>query len=65
MDDADKHRDGLQVEYVKKLGKIKDVCARYFNTYEKHLINQQDLVKNLEKRQEEWVNNLIKPQEVN
>lgn len=28
-------------------------------------MNQQDIIKNLEKRQEDWVTTLVKPQELN
>jgi len=28
-------------------------------------MNQQEIVKGLEKRQEDWINTLIKPQELN
>lgn len=62
---AQQQRIDLAEKYDKKLNKIKDICAQYFSKYEKHLINQQDLVKTLEKRQEEWVQKLIKPQELN
>jgi hypothetical protein len=55
----------LQEKYDEKLDKIKDVCAQYFSKYEKHLMNQQEIVKGLEKRQEDWINTLIKPQELN
>ena len=44
-----------------KLKKIKDVCAQYFSKYEKHLINHQTIVKDLERQQEQWVRMLIKP----
>ena len=44
---------------------IKDVCAQYFSKYEKHLINHQTIVKDLERQQESWVEMLIKPQELN
>ena len=59
------HRDTLQEKYNEKLSKIKDVCAKYFSKYEKHLMNQQELMKDLEKRQDKWVNTLIKPQDIN
>lgn len=62
---AGKKSENLQKEYDGKLDKIKNVCAEYFSKYEKHLFNQQDIVKTLEKRQEDWINTLIKPQEVN
>ncbi len=58
---ANQHRDNLQEKYDEKLDKIKDVCAQYFSKYEKHLMNQQDIIKNLEKRQEDWVTTLVKP----
>lgn len=45
--------------------KIKDVCANYFSKYEKHLMQQQELIKTLEKRQEDWITAIVKPQEVN
>jgi len=41
------------------------VCAQYFSKYEKHLLHQAELVKALEERQQDWVNKLIKPSEVN
>jgi len=62
---AASHRETLQEKYDEKLDKIKDVCAQYFSKYEKHLMNQQEIVKGLEKRQEDWINTLIKPQELN
>lgn len=40
----------LQAKYDNKLDGIKDVCSQYFSKYEKHLFNQQDIVKTLEKR---------------
>lgn len=43
------------------MDKIKDVCASYFTKYEKHLLMQQDSLKNMEKRQDEWINTLLKP----
>ena len=52
-------------QYDEKLKKIKDVCAQYFSKYEKHLINHQTIVKDLERQQEQWVQMLIKPQELN
>ena len=55
----------MQEKYNEKLSKIKDVCAQYFSKYEKHLLHQAEMVKALEQRQENWVNTLIKPQEVN
>jgi len=45
--------------------KIKNVTAQFFTKYEKHLCNQQELIKTLEVRQEEWINKLLKPQEAN
>ena len=42
-------------QYDEKLKKIKDVCAQYFSKYEKHLINHQTIVKDLERQQEQWV----------
>ena len=41
------------------------MCAQYFSKYEKHLLHKAEMVKALEQRQENWVNTLIKPQEVN
>lgn len=52
-------------QYENKLRTIKDVCAQYFSKYEKHLINHQTIVKDLERQQEKWVEMLIKPQELN
>ena len=60
-DKAGAKSNSLQNKYDVKLDGIKDVCAQYFSKYEKHLFNQQDLVKTLEKRQEDWINTLIKP----
>ena len=62
---ATAHRETLQDRYDEKMDKIKDVCANYFAKYEKHLMQQQELIKALEERQEGWINTLIKPQEVN
>jgi hypothetical protein len=39
-------------KYDEKLKKIKEVCASYFSKYEKHLMNHQVIVKDLERCQE-------------
>jgi hypothetical protein len=62
---ASAHRETLQEKYDEKLDKIKDICSQYFSKYEKQLASQQDIVKQLEKRQDDWINTLIKPQELN
>ena len=59
------NNDGIYEKYDEKLKKIKDVCAQYFSKYEKHLINHQTIVKDLERQQEKWVQMIIKPQELN
>ena len=59
------NNDGIYEKYDEKLKKIKDVCAQYFSKYEKHLINHQTIVRDLEKEQQKWVEMLIKPQELN
>jgi len=46
------NNDGIYEKYDEKLKKIKDVCAQYFSKYEKHLINHQTIVKDLERQQE-------------
>ena len=55
------NNDDIYIKYDEKLKKIKDVCAQYFSKYEKHLINHQTIVKDLERQQEQWVEMLIKP----
>jgi len=57
--------DDIYLKYDSKIKKIKDVCAQYFSKYEKHLINHQTIVKDLERQQQLWVDMLIKPQELN
>jgi hypothetical protein len=59
------NNDGIYEKFDEKLRKIKDVCAQYFSKYEKHLINHQTIVKDLERQQEQWVKMLIQPQELN
>lgn len=59
------NNDGIYEKYDEKIKKIKDVCAQYFSKYEKHLINHQSIVKDLERQQDQWVQMLIKPQELN
>ena len=59
------NNDNIYEKYDEKLKKIKDVCAQYFSKYEKHLINHQTIVKDLERQQDQWVKMLIKPQELN
>ena len=59
------NNDGIYEKYDEKLKKIKDVCAQYFSKYEKHLINHQTIVKDLERQQEQWVKMLVRPQELN
>ena len=59
------NNDGIYEKYDEKLKKIKDVCAQYFSKYERHLINHQTIVKDLERQQDQWVQMLIKPQELN
>jgi len=55
------NNDGIYEKYDEKLKKIKDVCAQYFSKYEKHLINHQTIVKDLERQQEQWVKMLVRP----
>jgi len=43
--------DDIYLKYDSKIKKIKDVCAQYFSKYEKHLINHQTIVKDLERQQ--------------
>lgn len=62
---ASAHRDTLQEKYDEKLEKIKDVCAKYFEKYEKVLGEQGSQVRGMERRMEEWINTLLKPQELN
>ena len=59
------NNDDIYEKYDDKIKKIKEVCAQYFSKYEKHMINQQTIVKDLERQQDQWVNMLIKPQELN
>ena len=58
---ATAHRETLQVKYDEKLERIKDVCAQYFSKYERQLVQAQDQIKLMDKRQEEWINTLLKP----
>lgn len=46
---VNKNNDDIYIKYDDKLKKIKDVCAQYFSKYEKHLINHQTIVKDLER----------------
>ena len=46
------NNDGIYEKYDEKLKTIKDVCAQYFSKYEKHLINHQTIVKDLERQQD-------------
>ena len=55
----------MQVKYDEKLDKIKDICAQYFSKYEKQLVQTQETCRKLEKRQEDWINTIVKPKEVN
>lgn len=64
-DKVQQDNSGIYDRYDEKLKTIKDVCAQYFSKYEKILINHQTVVKDLEKQQEQWVQMLIKPQELN
>jgi len=64
-DKVQQDNSGIYDRYDEKLKTIKDVCAQYFSKYERHLINHQTIVKDLEKQQEQWVEMLIKPQELN
>ena len=62
---AEVHRETLQRHYNEKLGKMKEVCSQYFSKYEKYLMNNQELVKSLEEKQDEWIARICKPQEAN
>lgn len=59
------HRKTLQSKYDSKLTEIKQTCTAYFSKSDEHLGNFQNTIKQLEVRQEEWVNRLIKPSELN
>lgn len=58
---ATAHRETLQQIYDEKLEHIKDVCAKVFSKYEKHLINSQDSLKLMEKQQQDWIDKLVSP----
>jgi len=51
-DKVQQDNSGIYDRYDEKLKTIKDVCAQYFSKYERHLINHQTIVKDLEKQQE-------------
>ena len=59
---ATEHRETLQADYNKKLEDTKDVVSKFFNKYERFLVNQQKLIKDMETRQDEWIKKLIEPQ---
>ena len=48
-DQVNSNNDGIYEQFEGKLVKIKEVCASYFSKYEKHLINHQTIVKDLER----------------
>ena len=48
-DKVQQDNSGIYDRYDEKLKTIKDVCAQYFSKYERHLINHQTIVKDLEK----------------
>lgn len=58
---AQAHRETLQHRYDEKLIDIKDVCAKYFSKYEKHLLRHKEDIKTLEDRMEVWITKLIQP----
>lgn len=60
-DEVNQHREELQTKYNEKLSKVKEVCAQFFNRFEKELIGSQDKMKDMEKRIEEWAQLIVKP----
>ena len=54
-----------KAKYEEKLKKIKEVCAQFFNKYDKLLTGYDDQIHELDKRIEDWAKLLVKPQEVN
>eukprot|EP00347_Sterkiella_histriomuscorum_P022884 403336796 len=58
-------RGNIQNKYDDKLRKIKEICSQYFNKYEKELLNNQEKMKELDARCEEWAKLIVQPQELN
>lgn len=56
-----KQRDEAEGRYEEKLKKIKEVCAQFFNKYDKTLSGYDDQMHELDKRIEDWAKLLVKP----
>lgn len=64
-DEITEQREEAQLKYEEKLKKIKEVCAQFFNKYDKQLTSYDEQMHELDKRIEDWAKLLVKPQEVN
>ena len=64
-DEINRQREEAEARYEDKLKKIKEVCAQFFNKYDKQLTGYDEQMKELDKRIEDWAKLLVKPQEVN
>ena len=64
-DEINQLREESQARYEEKLKKIKEVCAQFFNKYDKQLTGYDEQMNELDKRIEDWAKLLVKPQEVN
>lgn len=49
-ENVNSNNDNIYERYDAKIKKMKDICAQYFSKYEKHLINHQTIVADLEKQ---------------
>lgn len=56
---SNKHKEELQLNYDDKLRKIKEICSQYFSKYEKELLNNQDKIKELDLKCEEWAKLIV------
>lgn len=60
-DEMAKQREEAEGRYEEKLKKIKEVCAQFFNKYDKTLSGYDDQMHELDKRIEDWAKLLVKP----
>lgn len=65
QEEQSRDNQGLQNKFDDKIQKVKEVTANFFFKYEKELQSLQNGFDDISSKCDDWVKNIIKPQEMN